>query len=134
MAGLVVGTIAAMVFTQSLRKEGPIASEIRFKDKKAGGGYRVCFRLPREDTVDLEIVASGSREVVKVLASGTRLAGGSRDSDGDGEDDDGNAHCFEWDGTDDGGAPVGQGIYRLRLTLRDADRSGVSGERLRIDG
>ncbi|MBA2546160.1 MAG: hypothetical protein H0V15_04690 [Solirubrobacterales bacterium] len=125
MAGVVVGAVAAMVFTQSLRKEGPIASEIRFKDKKSGDGYRVCFRLPREDTVDVEIVASGSRETIKVLADGSRLEGGSNDSD--------NAHCFEWDGTGDAGAPAGEGIYRLRLTLRDADRSGVSGEKLRIE-
>jgi len=133
VAGVVVGAVAAMVFTQSLRKEGPIASEIRFKDKKSGDGYRVCFRLPREDTVDVEIVASGSRETIKVLADGSRLEGGSNDSDGDGEEDDGNVHCFEWDGTGDAGAPAGEGIYRLRLTLREADRSGVSGEKLRID-
>lgn len=133
MAGLVVGVIAAMAFTQSLRKEGPIASEIRFKDKKLGDGYRVCFRLPRDDTVDVEIVAGGSREVVRVLADGAQLEGGSNDSDGDGEEDDGNVHCFEWDGTGDEGATVGDGIYRLRLTLREAGRSGVSGEKLRIE-
>ena len=125
MAGLVVGVIAAMAFTQSLRKEGPIASEIRFKDKKLGDGYRVCFRLPRDDTVDVEIVASGSREVVRVLAEEQPLQGGSNDSD--------NVHCFEWDGTGDAGAPAGEGIYRLRLTLREAERSGVSGEKLRIE-
>lgn len=133
MAGLVVGVVAAMAFTQSLRKEGPIASEIRFKDKKSGDGYRVCFRLPRDDTVDVEIVAGGSREVVRVLAGGARLEGGSNDSDGDGEEDDGNVHCFEWDGTGDGGAAVGEGIYRLKLTLREAGRSGVSGEKLRVE-
>ena len=132
MAGLVVGVIAAMALTQTLRKEGPIASEIRFKDKKSDDGYRVCFRLPREDVVDIEIVASGSREVVKVLAEGERLEGGSNDFDGDGDEDDGNVHCYGWDSTDDAGVPVGEGVYRLRLTLNEADRSGVSGERLRI--
>ena len=132
MAGLVVGVVAAMAFTQSLRKEGPIASEIRFKDKRSGDGYRVCFRLPRDDIVDVEIVASGSHEVVKVLADRARLEGGSNDSDGDGEEDDGNVHCWAWDAADDAGAPVGEGVYRLRLTLNEANRSGVSGESLRI--
>lgn len=126
MAGLVVGVIAAMALTQSLRKEGPIASEIRFKDRPSG--YRVCFRLPREDDVDVEIVASGSHEVVKVLASGVRLEGGPTGADGD----DRNAHCFGWDGTDDAGVPVGEGLYRLRLTLVEAERSGVSGEKVRV--
>lgn len=133
MAGLVVGVVAAMAFTQSLRKEGPIASEIRFKVKRSGDAYRVCFRLPRDDTVEVEIVASGTREVVKVLDGGSQLDGGSDDSDGDGEEDDGNVHCYGWDATDEAGTPVGDGVYRLKLTLNEADRSGVSGEKLRIE-
>ena len=131
VGALLVGTIGAMALTQSLRKEGPIASEIRFKEKRSGG-YRVCFRMPRDDTVDVAMVASGSGEVVKVLAEGEPLSGGPYDSDGDGEDDDANAHCFVWDGTNESGDPVGEGVYRLRLTLRDADRGGTSGEQIRI--
>lgn len=133
VAGLVAGTVAAMAFTQSLRKEGPIASEIRFKDPNRDGSppFRVCFRLPRDDIVDVEIVASGSRELVAVLADGERLNGGptSEVSDASGE---GNAHCYRWDGTDTEGQAAGEGIYRLRVTLREADRSGVSGEKIRI--
>ncbi len=130
VAALVVGTVAAMALTQNLRKEGPIASEIRFKAKD--DGYRVCFRMPRDDVVDVEIVESGSRDVVKVLAEAEPLSGGPSDGDGDGERDDVNAHCFDWDATDESGAAVGTGVYRLRVTLNEADRSGVSGERIRI--
>lgn len=130
VAALVVGTVAAMALTQHLRKEGPIASEIRFKAKK--DGYRACFRMPRDDVVDVEIVESGSRDVVKVLAEAEPLSGGPSDGDGDGERDNVNAHCFDWDATDESAAAVGTGIYRLRVTLNEAGRSGVSGERIRI--
>ena len=130
VAALIVGTVGAMALTQSLRKEGPIAGQIRFKTKN--GGYRVCFRMPRDDVVDVEIVESGSRDVVKVLAEAEPLIGGPSDGDGDGETDDVNAHCFDWDATDEAGRAVGTGIYRLRVTLNEADRSGVSGERIRI--
>lgn len=130
MAGLAIATVAAMTLTQSLRKEGPIASEIRFKTKP--DAYRVCFRLPRDDVVEVEIVKGGSGELVKVLAAAEPLSGGPSDSDGDGRKDRANAHCFDWDGSGPSGAPVGPGIYRLRLTLTEAERSGISGEHLRI--
>lgn len=119
-----------MTLTQSLRKEGPIASDIRFKTRP--DGYRACFRLPRDDVVEVAMVEGGSGDVVKVLSMGEPLSGGPSDGDGDGRRDSINAHCFDWDGTDEAGAAVGPGIYRLRLTLTDAERSGVSGERVRI--
>ena len=118
MAGLVVGAVAGMTWTQSLRKEGPIASDIHFKRK--GGGYRVCFKLPRGDDVEVAIVESGSGDVVRTLAAFEPLEG---DSD---------AHCFDWDGATEAGTRAGRGVYRVRIALREADRTGVSGERIRI--
>jgi hypothetical protein len=106
-----------MVVTQGLRRDGPIASDIRLKVKE--GRYRPCFRLTRDDTVDADIVdASGT--VIRTLASGERLEG------------DDTPHCFDWDGLTDDGQLVPPGKYRLRLALVEADRVATSGERLRV--
>ena len=62
----------------------------------------------------------------------SRSAAGRPTAMGTARRDDVNAHCFDWDATDEAGGAVGAGIYRLRVTLNEADRSGVSGERIRI--
>jgi hypothetical protein len=106
-----------MVITQGLRRDGPIASDIRLKVKE--GRYRPCFRLTRDDTVDAAIVdANGT--VIRTLAEDQRLEG------------DETPHCFDWDGISDAGQLVPPGKYRLRLSLAEADRVATSGERLRI--
>jgi hypothetical protein len=115
---LVAGTVTAMVLTQKAREEGPVAFNIKLKTKP--GRYRPCFRLTKEDTLDVAIVDSGGR-VVKTLADDARLEG------------DDASHCFDWDGRGDNGELPPAGRYRLRLTLEDADRVATSGERLRID-
>jgi flagellar hook assembly protein FlgD len=126
VAALVLGTVAAMVVTQRLRKEGPIATDIRLKTKP--DEYRVCFRMPRDDTVDVAMVGS-SGQVVRALASGAELDGGPRGEDNGKR----TAHCFDWDGRDETGAAVPPGLYRLQLSLAEADRVAISGEKLRID-
>jgi flagellar hook capping protein FlgD len=117
VVALVAGTVAAMIVTQRARDEGPVAFNIAMKTKP--GRYRPCFRLTRDDTVDVAIVDAEDR-VVKMLAQDQPLKG------------DDTAHCFDWDGRDDAGQYVAPGRYRLRLTLVDADRVATSGERLRI--
>jgi hypothetical protein len=118
VALLVAGTAAAMVLTQHLRHDGPVASSIHWKTRP-GPRYRVCFRLTRDDTVDVAVVDPAGH-VVRVLASDEQLKGSDT------------PHCFGWDGDDAGGRPVPPGSYHLQLTLRDADRVAVSGERLTI--
>jgi hypothetical protein len=118
VALLVAGTAAAIVLTQHLRHDGPVASAIHWKTRP-GPRYRVCFRLTRDDTVQVAVVDSDDR-VVRVLAPPEALAGGDT------------AHCFGWDGRDDAGGPVPPGSYHLQLSLEDADRVAVSGERLTI--
>jgi hypothetical protein len=117
VGGLVAGTVAAMVVTQEVRKDGPVASDIRLKTK-GEDRYRVCFRLTREDTVDVDLVDADGGQV-RNLARGERL-----------EEED--PHCFDWDGLTDGGASAVPGDYRARLTLEEADRVATSGERLQI--
>jgi FlgD Ig-like domain len=107
-----------MVLTQHLRHDGPVASSIHWKTRP-GPRYRACFRLTRDDTVQVSVV-DPSDNVVRVLASARPLKGGDT------------PHCFDWDGLDSAGQPLPLGPYHLRLDLRDADRVAVSGERLTV--
>jgi hypothetical protein len=117
IAALLVSTAGAMVLTQHLRDEGPVASSIHWKTRP-GPRYRVCFRLTKDDRVRVAVVDFDERPV-RLLFDGP-LRGGDA------------AHCFDWDGRTDAGEPVPPGRYLLQLTLREADRVAVSGERLRI--
>jgi hypothetical protein len=117
VAILLAGTAGAMVLTQELRHDGPVASSIHWKTRS--DRYRACFRLTRDDTVRVSVV-DPSDHVVRVLAPAQPLEGGDA------------AHCFEWNGLDAGGQPVGPGTYHLQLELEDADRVAVSGERVTI--
>jgi hypothetical protein len=118
VALLLAGTAGAMVLTQHLRHDGPVASSIHWKTRP-GPRYRVCFRLTRDDTVQVAVVDADAH-VVRVLASDEPLEGSDT------------AHCFAWNGTDASGRPAPPGSYHLQLTLKDADRVAVSGERLDI--
>jgi hypothetical protein len=123
VAALLAGTVAAMVFTQRLRQEGPIVTDIRLKTPEPGR-YRVCFQTPRDDRFEVAMVDSAD-QTVRVLAADVPL-------EGDSSPDKQSAHCFDWDGTADGGGAVASGEYRLRVSLHEADRTGTSGERLTI--
>jgi len=117
VALLLAATAGAMVLTQHLRHEGPVASSIYWK-VRPGPRYRVCFLLTRQDTAKVSVVDLDERPVA-VLGDGP-LSGGD------------DPHCFDWDGTTTAGAPAPPGIYHLQLDLRDADRVAVSGEKVRI--
>jgi FlgD Ig-like domain len=118
---LLAATAAAIVITQHVRDEGPVVSNIFFKRRPAEHS-RACFSLTRDDTVTVALVNS-SDQVVRVLADAQPLQGGTEKAD---------AHCYEWDGTDDAGNPVPPGPYRLRFELRTADRTATSGEHVVI--
>lgn len=126
MAILLIATVAAMTLTQRLRQEGPIARDIKFKTRE-GPRYRVCFRTPRDDTVEVAIVDDAD-EVVRVLADGP-LPESAGDAGPDGKP---SAHCFDWDGLDESGVAAPPEYYRVRISLEEAGRSGISGEKLRI--
>jgi hypothetical protein len=115
--GLLAATAAAIVVTQHVRDEGPVASTIHWKTRP-GPRYRVCFRLTRSDDVQVSVVDYAERSV-RVLSDG-ELTGGDA------------AHCFDWDGRNSAGQPAPPGPYHLQLSLERADRTAVSGERLTI--
>ena len=118
VAVLVAGTVAAMIVTQRERDRGPVAFNVKLKEKP--GRYRPCFRLSEDDTLDVAIVDPEGRVVV-MLAKQQPLRG------------DDASHCFDWDGRTSSGEFVAPGRYRLQLTLAEADRVATSGERLRIE-
>ena len=117
-AALVAGTVAAMVVTQKLRREGPVASSIRLKTKPESR-YRICFRLTRDDVVDVDMVGTDGT-LARRLADRAELAGGDT------------PQCYDWDGRTAAGEPVPPGLYKLRLSLIEADRVATSGERLQV--
>ena len=117
VALLLVATAGAMVLTQHLRHEGPVASSIYWK-VRPGPRYRVCFLLTRDDDVKVSVVDVADHPVA-VLSDG-HLAGGDQ------------PHCFPWDGMTAAGVPAPPGIYHVQLDLRRADRVAVSGEKVRI--
>ncbi|MGA8217864.1 MAG: FlgD immunoglobulin-like domain containing protein [Solirubrobacterales bacterium] len=116
---LLAATAAAIVLTQHLRDEGPVASSIHWKTRP-GPRYRACFRLRHDDKVRVSVVDYADRPV-RVL-SDVELQGGDT------------PHCFDWDGRTSSGQPVAPGRYHLQLSLERADRTAVSGERLTIHG
>jgi hypothetical protein len=119
---LLVATMAAILVTQHLRDEGPVVSSTRIK-ARSDGGYRVCFQLTHDDTVQVAVV-DASDQVVRVLAQAAQLIG----SDSAPDTPKAGAHCFDWDGTNSAGQPVPPGVYRMRLALQRIDRVLTPGE------
>jgi hypothetical protein len=114
---LLVGTAAAIVFTQHLRDEGPVVSAIHWKTRP-GPRYRACFLLTRDDRVKVSVVDFSDNQI-RVL-SDSELEGGDT------------PHCFDWDGKTSAGQPAHIGPYHLKFDLERADRTAVSGEHLTI--
>jgi hypothetical protein len=122
VAALVIATGVAIVVTQHLRDQGPVVSSTRFKTRP-DGTYRICFKLTRDDTVQVAIVNAGD-QVVRVLAPSVRLSG----SEGAPDTPKAGAHCFDWDGSDSSGQPAPAGVYRMRLSFLRIDRVLTPGE------
>ncbi|HEY6636542.1 MAG TPA: hypothetical protein VIZ61_02575 [Solirubrobacterales bacterium] len=117
MALLLAGTATAIVVTQHLRDQGPVASSIYWKIRP-GPRYRVCFLTSRDDQVRVSVVDFSDRPI-RILA----------DSELQGGDD---PHCFDWDGKTSSGQPAPPGPYHLQLSLERNDRTAVSGEHVTI--
>jgi flagellar hook assembly protein FlgD len=126
VALLLTATAAAIVETQHLRDQGPVVSSTKLK-ARPDGTYRVCFRLTRDDTVQVAVVNAADQQV-RVLAAAAPLKG----SDSAPDAPKGGAHCFDWDGTDASGRPVPAGVYRMRLSFQRADRVLIPGEHVTI--
>src|SRR5215211_698302 len=123
---LVVATIAAFFVTQQLKSEFPLVIRFAAKPKQIspnGDGFRdvsqVGFDLSEPATVTFSIMDSEGTEVRR-LVDDRPLAGDAK-------------HRFRWDGRDDQGQPVPDGLYRMRVVRRDEGRVIDSAKEIRID-
>ena len=124
-----------MGVTQSFRSEGTVISAVASSWKSVSqrqrayddipedrrlcpgvgraDGIPVSFFLNRDDTVDLAIVNAEDGVARRTLGADLGLEGDRR-------------HCVLWDTADDAGRPVPPGVYRLRVSLKEADRVAKS--------
>jgi len=123
---LVVATIAAFFVTQQLKSEFPLVIRFAAKPKQIspnGDGYRdsiqVGFDLSEPAKVTFSIMDAEGNEVRRVVDD-RELAGDAK-------------HRFRWNGRDDGGAIVPDGVYRMRVVRRDEGRVIDSSKRIRVD-
>jgi hypothetical protein len=114
-AVLLVGTVAAFGAVLDLKRTGTIFDrlEVNRQFSPNGDGFkdeaRVSFRITRPDVGDVEILDSEDH-VVGTLARDMPLR-------------DYFIHEFTWNGFDEEGKPLPVGLYRIRVRLRDQDRT-----------
>jgi hypothetical protein len=123
---LVLGTIAAFLVTQQLKSEFPLVirfaaappefspNDDRFRDTAVVG-----FDLSEPAEVTFSITDGEGNEVRRVVDE-RRLAGDTK-------------HRFRWDGRDDEGRVVPDGIYRMRVVRRDESRVINSTKKIVVD-
>jgi len=123
---LVVATVAAFFVTQQLKSETPLVLRFAAQPKQFspnGDRYRdttqVGFDLSEPATVTFAILDGEGNEVRRIVDN-RPLAGDEK-------------HRFRWDGRDDDGALVPDGVYRMRVVRRDEGRVIDSTKRIRID-
>jgi hypothetical protein len=123
---LVVATIAAFFVTQELKSEFPLV--IRFaatpkslspNDDRFKDSTEVGFDLSEPAEVTFSILDSEGNEVRR-LVDNRELAGDTK-------------HRFRWDGRDEEGRRVPDGLYRMRVVRRDEGRVIDSSKRIRVD-
>jgi hypothetical protein len=121
---LLGGTAAAFAVTQGLKIEpSPILaphidkvfSPICDCDTRLAG---IQFKLRKPDRVRLDIV-DGHGDVVRELVSGLRLRSGTV--------------TYTWNGRDDQGRFVGEGVYKPRVHLADQHRTIDLPNEMRVD-
>lgn len=123
---LVVATIAAFFVTQQLKSEDALVLRFAAKPKQFspnGDGARdrseIGFDLSRPATVSFYVMDGEGTEIRQVVDD-RALAGDTK-------------HRFTWDGRDDDGVPVPDGLYRMRVVQRSEGRVINSSKRVRVD-
>jgi flagellar hook assembly protein FlgD len=123
-AALVVATFAAFFVAQRLKNAPAVVQRFRavpvFSPNQDGRFERavVSFRLKRPDSVIVAVVDSDGDEVRELLSRDTPAYRAVR---------------AKWDGRDDSGARVPDGLYRYRLTLQRQGRTIVFPRSVRLD-
>ncbi len=123
---LVLATVAAFFVTQSLKTEVPVVLRFAAKPRdispngdRVRDTARVGFDLSEPAEVSFYVIDSEGDEVRR-LVDDRRLAGDTK-------------HRFRWDGRDDEGGVVPDGVYRLRVARRKEGRVVDSFKEVRVD-
>jgi hypothetical protein len=120
VAGLLAATASAFAVTERLKLEDSPVLGTRitafFSPKK--GEARIGFRLRREEDIRLDIVDDNGTIVRHAL--GTGVFGQA-------------FHQFAWDGRNDAGRIVPDGVYHVQLQLNDEDRTIDFPSTVRVD-
>jgi hypothetical protein len=126
LALLVVATIAAFFVTQQLKSEDALVLRFAAQPKQFspnGDGTRdgtlLGFDLSRPATVSFYVM-DGEGNEIRRLVDDRALAGDAK-------------HRFRWNGRDDDGRRVPDGLYRMRVIQRAEGRVIDSTKRVRVD-
>ena len=120
----VLATGGAFVATQRLKRSTPIVERVFFYQYLSPNNdgrkdtATLRFDLPKAQRVTVSLV-DRTGEVVRTLADDRFLSKGT--------------HPFVWDGRDDDGVVVPDGIYRMRVGLREEGRSVTAPRILHVD-
>ena len=120
MAGLLAATATSFAVEERLKlQDSPVLKtqvENLFSPKK--GEAKIGFQLRREENIQLDIVDEQGTVVRHALGSGVF----------------GQAfHQFAWDGRNDAGRIVPDGVYHVQLQLKDEDRTIEFPSTIRVD-
>jgi flagellar hook assembly protein FlgD len=122
---LVVATFGAFFLAQRLKNAPSVVQQFKLtpffspnRDGRFDRAY-VTFKLKHDDRVTVAVVDHRGDEV-RVLADDHEIAAYT-------------PVRFAWNGRDDDGARAADGLYRVRLTLRDQGRSVIVPRKVRLD-
>jgi hypothetical protein len=117
---LLAATATSFAVTEHLKLEESPVRGTRFPDlfSPRKVELRIGFRLLREEDIRLDILDSRGTPVREGVGSGFFRPG---------------FHQFAWDGRDDGGRIVPDGLYRVALRLLDEDRTFEFPHEVRVD-
>jgi len=127
VAGLLVATATAFAVTERLKLEdSPVLgtkidrlfSPICTKYSGESCSAEIRFRLRQEESITLDIADSSGAIIRRGVGSG--VFGQA-------------SHAFAWDGRDDSGRVVPDGIYKAKLTLEDENRTFEFPDEIRVD-
>jgi len=110
VAGLLAATATAFAVTERLKLEDSpvLGTRITALFSPKHGDARIRFQLRREGNIELDVVDDQGTVVRHSLGSGVFGAA---------------VHQFAWDGRNDAGQIVPDGLYHVQLQLKDEDRT-----------
>ena len=120
VAGLLAATATSFAVEERLKLEDSPVLKTQVESvfsPKVGEG-KIGFQLRREENIGLDIVDDNGTVVRRALGAG--VFGNS-------------FHQFAWDGRNDAGQIVPDGVYRVQLQLKDEDRTIEFPTTIRVD-